>query len=90
MLSTDSSSAASNSASDCCAVRPSSSAREKLATMPWKVSGDDIAELRQAGYEDRAIHDTALVAAYFAFANRMADGLGVELEAGESAEPPAK
>ena len=39
MLSIDASSAASNSASDCWAERPSVSAREKLATMPcWRAS----------------------------------------------------
>ena len=35
MLAMDASSIALNSASDCCAVRPSASAREKLATMPF-------------------------------------------------------
>ncbi len=30
--------------------------------------------------EDRAIHDACAIVAYFAFVNRIADGLGVELE----------
>jgi len=37
MLAIDASSMASNSSSDCCAFRPSDSAREKLATIPvWR------------------------------------------------------
>ena len=36
--------------------------------------------LRDQGLDDRAIHDTCAVVAYFAFVNRIADGLGVELE----------
>ncbi len=40
----------------------------------------DIARLRSAGWSDRAILDLTLVVGYFAFVNRIADGLGVELE----------
>lgn len=36
--------------------------------------------LKQSGLPDQTIHDTAAVTAYFAFVNRMADALGVELE----------
>ena len=36
--------------------------------------------LRAAGFCDAAIHDAAQVAAYFAYINRVAAGLGVELE----------
>jgi len=36
--------------------------------------------LRAAGFGDAAIHDICTIAAYFAFVNRIADGLGVELE----------
>ena len=31
-------------------------------------------------FDDRAIHDICAIVAYFAFVNRMADGLGVELK----------
>lgn len=41
---------------------------------------DDIVALRTAGFSDAAIHDAAAVTAYFNFVNRMASGLGVELE----------
>jgi len=36
--------------------------------------------LRAAGFDDAAIHDACAIVAYFAFVNRTADGLGVELE----------
>jgi alkylhydroperoxidase family enzyme len=36
--------------------------------------------LRAAGYDDRAIHDACAIVAYFAFVNRIADGLGVAVE----------
>ena len=36
--------------------------------------------LRQVGLDDGGILDVNLVCAYFAFVNRIADGLGVPLE----------
>ena len=39
-----------------------------------------IRRLRLAGFDDRGIHDTCTITAYFAFVNRIADGLGVEME----------
>ena len=54
---------------------------DKLTREPWSMSVDDVAGLRAAGFEDGAILDICQVAAYFAFVNRLADGLGVELEA---------
>lgn len=52
----------------------------KLTREPWAIAADDVAALRAAGFDDRAIHDICAVTAYFAFVNRIADGLGVELE----------
>jgi len=52
----------------------------KLTREPWAVAAGDITALREAGFDDRAIHDICAVTAYFAFVNRIADGLGVELE----------
>ncbi len=37
--------------------------------------------LREAGFGDTAILDINQVTGYYAFVNRLADGLGVELEA---------
>lgn len=42
----------------------------------------DLAPLRTHGLDDRAILDLALITSYFAFVNRLADSLGVELEPG--------
>lgn len=40
----------------------------------------DIVPLRSAGLSDAGIHDLNAVAAYFNFVNRVAQGLGVEIE----------
>lgn len=58
----------------------------KLTRTPGKMSRDDIETLRGAGFNDRAIHDATQVTAYFNYINRIADGLGVDLEP----EMPAK
>jgi len=52
----------------------------KLTLTPGAMKVEDVEALRQAGFDDRAIHDVCAVASYFAFVNRIADGLGVELE----------
>ena len=53
---------------------------EKLTRTPGAMAAADVAVLRAAGFDDRAIHDACTIVAYFAFVNRIADGLGVELE----------
>ena len=52
----------------------------KLTRTPGEMVVEDVDNLRQAGFDDRAIHDVCAIVAYFAFVNRIADGLGVELE----------
>ena len=52
----------------------------KLTRTPGSLEAADVGRLRDAGFDDRAIHDICAVAAYYAFVNRIADGLGVELE----------
>ena len=59
---------------------------DKLTRSPGAMLPADVETLRQAGFEDRAIHDLVLVASYYAFVNRVADGLGVALEPGWDAE----
>ena len=54
---------------------------ETLTRAPASMTATDITRLRDAGFDDRAIHDACAIVAYFAFVNRIADGLGVELEA---------
>ncbi len=54
---------------------------EKLTVDPGAMEEADVERLREHGFGDEAVHDLAAVTAYFAFVNRIADGLGVELEA---------
>jgi uncharacterized protein YciW len=44
------------------------------------MTSNDVEQLRAVGFSDRDILDIAEVTAYYAYANRIADGLGVELE----------
>ncbi len=53
---------------------------DKLTRTPASMTRQDVDALRQAGFTDAAILDVCQVTAYFAFVNRLADGLGVELE----------
>ncbi len=53
---------------------------DKLTLDPASVTLGDVEALRGAGFDDRAIHDACAIVSYFAFVNRIADGLGVELE----------
>jgi uncharacterized peroxidase-related enzyme len=57
---------------------------EAVTRAPASVAETDLAPLREAGFDDRAILDICQVTAYFNFVNRLADGLGVELEQGGS------
>ncbi len=52
----------------------------KLTLTPCEMTAADVEALRRAGFEDRGIHDICAIVGYFAFVNRIADGLGVELE----------
>lgn len=52
----------------------------KLTREPWTVVEADVQRLRDTGFSDVAILDICQVTGYFAFVNRLADGLGVELE----------
>lgn len=52
----------------------------KLTREPWTMTEADVRSLRDAGFDDTAVLDICQVAAYYAFVNRLADGLGVELE----------
>ena len=48
--------------------------------MPGSIGEDDVNKLRDAGLSGREILDVVQTAAYFAYVNRFALGLGVELE----------
>jgi len=53
---------------------------EKLTLRPWLMVQEDVVALREAGFSDAAILDINQVTAYYAYVNRLADGLGVKLE----------
>lgn len=53
---------------------------EKLTVSPGEMGRSDVEGLRAVGFTDRDILDIATVTAYYAYVNRIADGLGVALE----------
>jgi uncharacterized peroxidase-related enzyme len=53
---------------------------EKLTLRPGEITPDDVDALRSAGLSDRDILDVVQVVAYYSYVNRIADGLGVEVE----------
>ncbi len=52
----------------------------KLTATPSAVNDADVQALRAAGFSDRDILDIVEVVGYYAYANRVADGLGLALE----------
>ena len=52
----------------------------KLTQAPASIVADDVERMKAQGFDDRAIHDAACCVSYFAFVNRIADGLGVQVE----------
>ena len=52
----------------------------KLTLEPWHMAKEDVQRLRQAGHSDRDILDMNMISGYYAFANRLIDGLGIEVE----------
>lgn len=55
----------------------------ELTIAPGQMTEAALAPLRAAGLSDAEILDTNQVAAYYAYANRLVDGLGVRLETPE-------
>ena len=53
---------------------------EKLTLTPGKTDQLDVHNLEVAGFSQSAISDAAQVIGYFNYINRVADGLGVDLE----------
>ncbi len=53
----------------------------KLTREPWAMREADVIALREAGLSDRDILDLNQVTAYYAYVNRVADGLGVGVDA---------
>lgn len=53
---------------------------DKLTRRPWEMQEEDLDPLRAAGLSDEGILDANVTVAYFAYVNRIADGLGVQLD----------
>jgi len=51
-----------------------------LTKTPGAMTRDHVEALRGAGFSDLAISDAVHVVSYFNYINRVADGLGVDLE----------
>lgn len=58
---------------------------EKLTLQPARCAPADLDELRTHGFDDQAILQINLIASFFNYINRVADGLGV----GRGGAPPA-
>jgi len=52
----------------------------KLTKTPWETEQGDVDKLRGEDFSDAAILDINQITGYYNFVNRLADGLGVELE----------
>jgi len=50
---------------------------EKLTRAPRSIWKDDLEALRAAGFDDTGILQINLIASFFSYVNRVADGLGV-------------
>ena len=52
----------------------------KLSLEPWNMQEADVQELRDVGFSNAGILDIVHVTGYYSYVNRLADGLGVDLE----------
>ncbi len=52
----------------------------KLTHTPGEMVEADVVSLRDVGFSDRDILDIVEVTSYYAYVNRIADGLGVPIE----------
>ena len=49
----------------------------KLTKTPWKMTREDVETLRSHGFDDKGILQINLIASWFNYINRVADGLGI-------------
>lgn len=52
----------------------------KLTRTPGAMVEADVEALRSVGFSDRDIHDICEATSYYAYVNRIADGLGIGVE----------
>ncbi|MEX2223994.1 MAG: hypothetical protein WEG40_19570 [Candidatus Rokuibacteriota bacterium] len=60
---------------------------EILAVKPSAATADHVTALRRAGFGDAEIFEIVMVTAYYALRCRMANGLGVEIDARAKQDP---
>ena len=60
----------------------------KLTRTPWDMSEDDVKAMKDSGFSDVGILHVNQVVGYYAYVNRLADGLGVGLESFWDDEEP--
>ncbi|NNM33086.1 MAG: peroxidase [Gemmatimonadetes bacterium] len=53
----------------------------KLTRTPGEMTAGDVEVVRSHGFDDRGVLDICQVVSYYNYVNRLADGVGVELEA---------
>ena len=53
---------------------------EKLTVRPSEITEEDIQTLRKVGLSDHQVLSVVMITAMFPFMNRLADGLGVQIE----------
>jgi len=52
----------------------------KLTRTPGAMNDADVGDLRTVGFSDRDVLDITEVVGYYCYANRIADGLGIDVE----------
>jgi uncharacterized peroxidase-related enzyme len=63
---------------------------DKLTREPWAATEGDLDELRRHGLADSDLHDAVQIVSYFNYINRIADGLGIDLEDFMAPRPAAR
>ena len=63
---------------------------EKVARDAGQITAEDIATVRAAGFSDRAVLDTAHVAGFFSYMNRVVQALGADCKAQIATQSKAK
>ncbi len=53
---------------------------KKLTREPWTVTRNDLEGLRAQGFSDEQLSDAVQAISCFNYINRLADGLGIDLE----------
>lgn len=51
-----------------------------LTRSPHSITKADVERLQQVGFDETAVLDVCQIVSYYNYVNRLADGLGVELE----------